>query len=197
MSIIILSTAPSFTSTFVPHETRAVSVKYVRISAFSALTSAIEVAVAASTRALDRSDVPLVISSIKFLINITLDLLLISRFHVGRHKPTVNAQATIRLICDLSAAGVGLVYFLASSLRAWKRKEEAAQAASTTEERPRLSLAALTILLSPGILTFLELTIRNALYLWLVSGIVAMGNNYATAWGVFTTIRWGLVMVPV
>lgn len=27
--------------------------------------------------------------------------------------------------------------------------------------------------------------VRNALYLWLVSGIVAMGNAYATAWGVF------------
>ena len=24
-----------------------------------------------------------------------------------------------------------------------------------------------------------------------------MGSNYATAWGVFSTIRWGLVMVPV
>ena len=24
-----------------------------------------------------------------------------------------------------------------------------------------------------------------------------MGNDYATAWGVFNTIRWGLIMVPV
>lgn len=24
-----------------------------------------------------------------------------------------------------------------------------------------------------------------------------MGSDYATAWGVFITIRWGLVMVPV
>jgi hypothetical protein len=24
-----------------------------------------------------------------------------------------------------------------------------------------------------------------------------MGLNYATAWGVFNTIRWGIVMVPV
>lgn len=135
VSIIILSTAPSFTSTFVPHETRAASIKYVRISAFSALASAIEVAVSASTRALDRPDVPLVISSIKFVINIALDLLLISRFHVGTYKPTVNTQATIRLICDLSTAGVGLVYFFVSSLRTWKRKEDrAVQAASATEE---------------------------------------------------------------
>ncbi|KAL1633734.1 hypothetical protein SLS58_010955 [Diplodia intermedia] len=191
VSIIILSTAPSFASAFVPHETRAASVKYVRISAFSALASAVEVAVAASTRALDRPDVPLVISSIKFVINIVLDLLLISRFHVGTHKPTVNTQGTIRLVCDLSAAAGGLIYFLVSSLRT---EDGAVQ---TIEERPRLSLAALKILLPPGSLTFLESAIRNSLYLWLVSGIVAMGNDYATAWGVFTTIRWGLVMVPV
>jgi hypothetical protein len=31
----------------------------------------------------------------------------------------------------------------------------------------------------------------------LVSGIVSLGTDYATAWGVFNTIRWGLVMVPV
>lgn len=24
-----------------------------------------------------------------------------------------------------------------------------------------------------------------------------MGSDYATAWGIFSTIRWGLVMVPV
>ncbi|OJD34139.1 uncharacterized protein BKCO1_2500023 [Diplodia corticola] len=199
VSIIIISTAPSFTSAFVPRGTRTASIKYVRISAFSALASAVEVAVAASTRALDRPDVPLLISSIKFVINIALDLLLISRFHVGTHKPTINTQAAIRLTCDLSAAGAGLVYFCASSLRTWKRRGDGAvvRAAGAAEERPRLSLRALAILLPPGSLTFLESAVRNALYLWLVSGIVAMGNDYATAWGVFTTIRWGLVMVPV
>ena len=35
------------------------------------------------------------------------------------------------------------------------------------------------------------------MYLWLVHNIVTMGNDYATAWGVFSTIRWGLIMVPV
>lgn len=34
-------------------------------------------------------------------------------------------------------------------------------------------------------------------YLWLVSTIVSLGSLYATAWGIFNTIRWGLVMVPV
>ncbi|KAG8925731.1 hypothetical protein FRC02_009456 [Tulasnella sp. 418] len=49
----------------------------------------------------------------------------------------------------------------------------------------------------PGASFFTESAIRNALYLWLIHGIVALGSDYATAWGVFNTIRWGLVMVPV
>jgi hypothetical protein len=53
------------------------------------------------------------------------------------------------------------------------------------------------VLLRPGLLTLAESAIRNALYLWLVSNIVSMGQTYATAWGVFNTIRWGLIMVPV
>jgi len=61
----------------------------------------------------------------------------------------------------------------------------------------RPTLKALLILGRPGIFTFLESAFRNIIYLWLVSGVVAMGLTYATAWGVFNTIRWGLVMVPV
>jgi hypothetical protein len=38
---------------------------------------------------------------------------------------------------------------------------------------------------------------HNALYLWLVAGVVSTSADYATAWGVFSTIRWGLIMVPV
>lgn len=44
---------------------------------------------------------------------------------------------------------------------------------------------------------FVESAVRNAIYLWIVSGIIALGSQYATAWGIFNTIRWGLVMVPV
>jgi hypothetical protein len=55
----------------------------------------------------------------------------------------------------------------------------------------------LLTLSKPGITFFTESAIRNALYLWLVHGIVALGSDYATAWGVFSTIRWGLIMVPV
>ena len=73
---------------------RDASLTYVRISAFSALSSAIETAVAAATRALDKPDVPLVISTTKFAVNITLDLLVISRFHVGRNEIAVLRRMT-------------------------------------------------------------------------------------------------------
>jgi len=52
-------------------------------------------------------------------------------------------------------------------------------------------------ILRPGSYMFTESAVRNTLYLWLVSGIVSLGNDYATAWAIFNTIRWGLVMVPV
>ena len=61
MSIIFVSAARRFASTFVPREVCAVSITYVRISAFSALSAGIEIAVSNATRALDKPDVPLLI----------------------------------------------------------------------------------------------------------------------------------------
>ncbi|KAK4140056.1 histidine phosphatase superfamily [Dichotomopilus funicola] len=51
------------------------------------------------------------------------------------------------------------------------------------------SLRALLVLLRPGSLTHIESAIRNALYLWLVTTIIALGSTYATAWGIFNTAR--------
>lgn len=173
-----------------PAEVRDVSITYVRISAFSALSSAVETAVAAATRALDQPDVPLVISSAKFAINIILDMILISKFHVHGVNPSVNTQAATQVTCGLAAAFAGLIYFL------WTvKKERASSSASHGPATP--NIRALKVLARPGSFTFAESAIRNALYPWLVSGILAMGSDYATAWGVFSTIRWGLVMVPV
>lgn len=174
-----------------------------RLSAFAALAAAVETAVATSTRALDRPDVPLLVSSVKFAVNIALDLLLVSRFHVGKHRPSVNTQAAVRLACDLVAAGAGLAYFVCTALRSWGKERRGGGGsgdgdyANGTGRPSYFSFAALKLLLPAGSLTFVESALRNALYLWLVSGIVAMGTDYATAWGVFNTIRWGLVMVPV
>ncbi|KAK7553398.1 hypothetical protein JOL62DRAFT_496235 [Phyllosticta paracitricarpa] len=205
MSLAFVAGARAFAKGFVPADVRQLSITYVRIGAFSAFSSAIETAVAAATRALDRPDVPLLISGVKFAVNIVLDLLIISKVHVGTHRPTVNIQAGIQLACNLASAAVGLVYFLwRNTLRFRRRRrrrrrrlegEEWEDEGPSTSTRP--SAQALLILLRPGILTFVESAIRNALYLWLVHNIVSMGSTYATAWGVFNTIRWGLVMVPV
>lgn len=196
MSLAFVGGAPAFSRGFVPGEVREASITYVRISAFSALSSAVETAVASATRALDRPDVPLIISSVKFAVNIVLDLLIISRFQVGEHTPTVNMQAGIQLACGLTAALVGLLYFLFATTLRFSRKRRTLDADEHFE--PMIpTIRALVVLLRPGIMTFAESAIRNALYLWLITTIVSLGLTYATAWSVFTTIRWGLVMVPV
>jgi len=117
MSIAFVGAAKQFASGFVPVDVRAASLTYIRISAFSALSSAIETAVSTSTRALDKPDVPLIISTIKFLINIVLDLLIISKVHVGNFTPTVNVQAATQLACNMASAFFGLAYFCLVTFR--------------------------------------------------------------------------------
>ncbi|KAJ7349191.1 hypothetical protein DFH08DRAFT_923968 [Mycena albidolilacea] len=164
MNAVFACAAERFAENFVPVEVRATNLTYIRISAFSALSSAIETAVAAATHALDRPDVPLVISSAKFAVNIFLD--------TADLLSTVNMQAAPQLACNL--------YFIwSNSLRARR-------------QQPMYDLfpswRCLLILARPGALTFLESGIRNALYLWLITTIPG---------GVSTTIRWGLIMIPV
>lgn len=131
------------------------------------------------------------ISSTGFLVNIILDLLIISKFHVGSFKPTILTQAGIRLACDMTSALAGFAYFFVYTERKTRRRFE------DPEECVRPQLKALIILARPAIYTFAESVIRNSIYLWIVSRIISLGQNYATAWGVFNTIRWGLIMVPV
>ena len=66
-----------------------------------------------------------------------------------------------------------------------------------SDEQIRPGIRAFKVLARPSVYTFTESAIRNSFYLWLVSRIISLGENYGTAWGVFNTIRWGLVMVPV
>ncbi|KAI0415245.1 hypothetical protein F5X98DRAFT_389240 [Xylaria grammica] len=201
LSIVFVGAASAVADSFVPSEVRQASLTYVRITSFTVLAGTIETAVATATRALDKPDVPLVISSVKFAVNIVLDLLIISRFHVGSFQPTVNMQAVIQLVCSLVAAFVGLAYFLWSNTRPLYREMKRSESDGNSDMQTSVGLQptvrSLFILLRPGLITFAESAVRNALYLWLVTTIVALGTTYATAWGVFNTIRWGLVMVPV
>lgn len=193
MSVAFIGAARDFAGSFVPGKVKEVSLTYVRIAAFSALSSAVETAVAAATRALDQPDVPLVISSVKFGVNIVLDFIFVSTFHVKGVTPSVNAQAATQLACNMVASICGLAYFIAVTIKRRRKVRRMDDGGGSA----RISFKALKDLARPGFFTFTESAIRNALYLWLVSGIVAMGSDYATAWGVFNTIRWGLVMVPV
>lgn len=125
------------------------------------------------------------------VVNILLDFMFISTFRIKGIHPTVVTQAAVNLGCSAIASTSGLVYFGITAIRLAHQQE------MTITRRLSPTFTAWRTLAQPGLATFLESAIRNALYLWLVSGIVAMGSDYATAWGVFNTIRWGLVMVPV
>lgn len=102
VSVIFVSAAANFADGFVPAEVLAARLTYLPISAFSALRSALEAANSSDTRALDHPDVPLLVSSIKFAVNIMVDLILISRFHVRSGRPSANTQASIRLAYDMA-----------------------------------------------------------------------------------------------
>ncbi|KAL8868233.1 MAG: hypothetical protein Q9174_005121 [Haloplaca sp. 1 TL-2023] len=99
------------------------------------------------------------------------------------------------MACDITAALAGLIYFAYIARGLHRRERDDSHPHGT---RLRLfSIDALKALIPPSTYTFIESALRNALYLWLVSSIVSLGETYSTAWGVFNTIRWGLVMVPV
>ncbi|CAD6576697.1 MAG: hypothetical protein ASARMPREDX12_007976 [Alectoria sarmentosa] len=191
MTIVFVAASHQLAAAFVPAQVREASITYVRISSVSALSSAMQVAVSDCTRALDNPDVPLLISSTSFVVNIMLDLLIISKFHVGSWTPTINDQALIRLACDMSSALAGLFYFIYIATKMHRRSSEG------SNEQVKPGIRAFKVLARPSVYTFTESAIRNSLYLWLVSRIISLGENYGTAWGVFNTIRWGMVMVPV
>lgn len=190
MTVIFLATSTKLAAAFVPAEVRHASLAYVRWSSIQGLTSATEAAISSSTRALDKPDIPLIINASKFLINIVLDFLLISTFRVGKYTPTIVTQAIIRLTCDILSVTVGLLYFVCVVVKRKKREADG-------HGNLKISLDALKTLVRPSLYTFAESAIRNSIYLWLVNRIVQLGDLYATAWGIFTTIRWGLIMVPV
>ena len=191
LSIVCILASKQLAVAFVPAQVREASITYIRIASVSALSSAIQVAVTDCTRALDCPDVPLIISSTSVAINIILDLLIISNFHIGSWTPTITYQALVRLACDLSSALAGLIYFIYVTTSLKRRFSE------DTHEHVKPTIRALKVFARLSVYTTTESAVRNALLLWLVSRIIALGQNYGTAWGVFMTIRWGLVMIPV
>jgi hypothetical protein len=195
MTVIFVASSERLAAAFVPAQVRDASIKYVQISSISALSSAMQVAVSNCTRALDNPDVPLLIATISVAANIVLDLLIISKFHVGSWTPTIIDQALIRMTCDITSALVGLIYFAFIARRL--RRQDGNVTGSHAAGPKILFIRSIETMASPSTYTFVESALRNALYLWLVSSIISLGENYGTAWGVFNTIRWGLVMVPV
>ncbi|TGO59384.1 hypothetical protein BCON_0045g00470 [Botryotinia convoluta] len=116
LMIIFLASAEHLAAAFVPEIVRKASLTYVRISSVQALSSAVSTAVANSTRALDHLDVPLLISSVQFAVNILLDLLIISKFH-GVFN---NIRWGIVMI-SVNALQVSISTFVGHAWGAWRK----------------------------------------------------------------------------
>jgi hypothetical protein len=68
---------------------------------------------------------------------------------------------------------------------------------TTVRERLGFGMKELVLLAKPGLWTLLESGFRNAIYLAVVARIVLLGAEYATAWGVFNTIRYGCKVLQI
>ena len=138
------------------------------------------------------SDVPLLISSTGVTLNILLDLLIISKFHLGSwtRTPTVNDQALIRLACDMTLAIFGPAYFLTSPKRCIdvtkppRVRSNLASKRSTfwhAHQLPRLQNQPSGMLFIYGSLAKSSLWVKTK-------------RRHGPF---FKSIRWGLIMVPV
>ena len=143
MSVVFVAATEAFAASFVPSDVRKSSLNYARLSAPVALSSVIQVAVSSCTRALDKPDIPFVIS----LIGVVCNIVGHSKFHVGSFKPTILMQAGIRLACDTTSALVGLGYYIYLANGIQRQRKE-------SEERVRPNIKALKTLASPAIYTF-------------------------------------------
>lgn len=188
LTIGSIAGARGLVQAFVPRDAWNASLEYVQLSAVHAFTSALETAVATSTRSLDLPQIPAGISIFKVVLNIALDLAIVSPFHVGNFTPTVNTQAAIRLGCDMLSALGGLAAFLYLLL-----KRDAPQG----WQLARPSWSALTPFLGPAAYFFAETAIRMAPFLWLSSSLVQTSMQLATAWSIFSVLTWALFLVPV
>ncbi|KAJ5377284.1 uncharacterized protein N7496_004693 [Penicillium cataractarum] len=159
LMIVFLAYPQSLAKAFVPEEVQGISLTYVRLSSVQFLTSATEAALSSSTQALDNPDVPLIFSSAKFVINIVLDFLVISKFHVTKQNPTIVSQAVVRLVCDIVSVVAGLLYFSLMVARKVQKEPDG-------REHLSIGFSAFMTLLKPSVYTFTEFAIRNAIYLW-------------------------------
>lgn len=208
LTILFFVYARTFAEIFLPEPVWAASLTYIRIASFTALAYANEIAMASATRCLDKPEIPLMFSIVKISTNILLDILILSKWRIGASwfTPTVYTQAGIRCFCETCATlcSMGVYFVTARRMVATEHAQKALTANRDPKEYEDYiktplwpTWQAFITLARPGLFTFLESGFRNGVYLWLVSGVVKTGMTYATAWGVFNTIRWGIMMVPV
>lgn len=82
LTVLLLLSAPWLAENFVPRALRTDSILFIRLGSLSHLFLTITNVLSICTRALDEPDIPLGAQTVQFLLNIVLDMLIISRFRV-------------------------------------------------------------------------------------------------------------------
>lgn len=165
------------------------SLAYVRYTSLLAFSSAIEVSVSNCARALDHPEIPFYVSICKFVLNLILDVTIMSQFHTLLHKPSMVNQAITQMVCNLVSATVGLCCFVAIIRGFLKNDKE--------KSRARPCYSSLKTLATHGFWTLTESALRQSVSMWLMNGLVAaMGPDNFIAWTTFNTIRSGILTVP-
>lgn len=196
-TIIICTTAPSFVDSYVPATVQAASASYVRMSVVSVACSMTVSCLSICARALDEPDIPLTISLVKYSTNIALDLILLSKFRPVATNVSVGTQAMLRMICDLVALTAGLLFFFGRQYndireicleQEWNVQRE--------YRRVRPSVRHFKQIVRAGFWFQLEVICRAPLELVFNRRIVSYGQTFATANGVFASLRMGLAWIP-
>lgn len=190
LMVATCSGAARFAQGFVPAAIRAQSLSYIRLTSVSTACSMVNAGLSSSARGLDHPDIPLLLAVVKTVVNIILDLLLLSPFRPFQSHPTVNTQAIVRACCDLGATSISIVAFVI------KQKRESRQEARWRAAKANVSVFALKSIGKVGVWYQIEALPRTAVSLWLLSLIISQGSRWATAYGVFFTIRIGFGFVP-
>ncbi|KAK2712484.1 hypothetical protein QYM36_011243, partial [Artemia franciscana] len=99
MSSIFILAASFLSSILIPGEVSSKSIQYIQISSCSIFFNVVDCTIVLAFRTADRPDIPIIINITKTLVNIILDIVLISKFRII-DVTTVNIQAISRLICS-------------------------------------------------------------------------------------------------
>lgn len=200
--IVISGARVSFVDNFTNGSAHSTAVVYVVIAAWAMFMNTISTLISGCLRSMGYFNLTMYASIIKKSLNIFLDFALISKVRVGWITPTVVTTGWIRFGCEAVAMVFILLVTLLEQWRELKKRDGGSSSTSSEVARGAVEWKLLTpsyrnihVLSSAPVYCFLKSAYRNMIYLILQHNIIQVRPKYVTAFGNFSTIRWGIIMV--